>query len=107
MSIKDYRLKTSLINVHYSKVCAFLKLKYICSPFGGLAQLARALPWHGRGHRFDSDILHQPPVCFVQTFLFYLVLSTGKIPTFNNSVCLTTDISIIVNISFLVSSLKS
>ena len=25
---------------------------------GGLAQLARALPWHGRGHRFDSDILH-------------------------------------------------
>jgi hypothetical protein len=26
---------------------------------GGLAQLARALPWHGRGHRFDSDILHK------------------------------------------------
>ncbi len=25
---------------------------------GGLAQLARALPWHGRGHRFESDILH-------------------------------------------------
>jgi hypothetical protein len=26
--------------------------------FGGLAQLARALAWHARGHRFDSDILH-------------------------------------------------
>jgi hypothetical protein len=29
---------------------------------GGLAQLARALPWHGRGHRFDSDILHKGPL---------------------------------------------
>ena len=26
---------------------------------GGLAQLARALAWHARGRRFDSDILHQ------------------------------------------------
>ena len=26
---------------------------------GGLAQLARALAWHARGHRFDSDILHK------------------------------------------------
>ncbi len=26
---------------------------------GGLAQLARALAWHARGHRFESDILHQ------------------------------------------------
>ncbi len=25
---------------------------------GGLAQLARALRLHRRGHRFDSDILH-------------------------------------------------
>ena len=25
---------------------------------GELAQLARALAWHARGHRFDSDILH-------------------------------------------------
>ena len=29
---------------------------------GGLAQLARALAWHARGHRFDSDILHSVPV---------------------------------------------
>ena len=28
-------------------------------PFGGLAQLARALAWHARGHRFDPDILHE------------------------------------------------
>ena len=25
---------------------------------GGLAQLARALAWHARGHRFDAEILH-------------------------------------------------
>ena len=25
---------------------------------GGLAQLARALAWHARGHRFDSGIFH-------------------------------------------------
>jgi hypothetical protein len=27
---------------------------------GELAQLARALAWHARGHRFDSGILHKP-----------------------------------------------
>ncbi len=27
-------------------------------PYGELAQLARALAWHARGHRFDSGILH-------------------------------------------------
>ena len=25
---------------------------------GGLAQLARALAWHARGHQFESGILH-------------------------------------------------
>ncbi len=35
----------------------------VCAPIfaahsGGLAQLARALAWHARGHRFDSVILH-------------------------------------------------
>ena len=29
-----------------------------CLLNGGLAQLARALAWHARGHRFDSGILH-------------------------------------------------
>ena len=28
---------------------------------GGLAQLARALAWHARGHRFEPDILHISP----------------------------------------------
>ena len=27
---------------------------------GALAQLARALAWHARGHRFDSVMLHKP-----------------------------------------------
>ncbi len=31
------------------------------SVLGGLAQLARALAWHARGHRFDPDILHFTP----------------------------------------------
>jgi nitrite reductase/ring-hydroxylating ferredoxin subunit len=33
-------------------------------PAGELAQLARALAWHARGHRFDSVILHcfKPPL---------------------------------------------
>ena len=30
--------------------------------FGGLAQLARALALHARGHQFDSDILHIAPI---------------------------------------------
>ena len=29
------------------------------SSFGELAQLARALAWHARGHEFDSRILHE------------------------------------------------
>ena len=33
--------------------------QYICNPFGGLAQLARALAWHARGRRFDPDTLHK------------------------------------------------
>lgn len=32
---------------------------HFCSRFGGLAQLARVLAWHARGHRFDSGILHK------------------------------------------------
>jgi hypothetical protein len=32
---------------------------HLCTRNGGLAQLARALAWHARGHRFDSDILHE------------------------------------------------
>ena len=36
------------------------KSAYICTvKHGGLAQLARALAWHARGHEFDSRILHK------------------------------------------------
>ena len=38
-------------------MCTGSKLSWEYSN-GGLAQLARALAWHARGHRFDPDILH-------------------------------------------------
>ena len=39
---------------------------------GGLAQLARALAWHARGHRFDSDILHRlKPDLLVGLFVYF------------------------------------
>jgi hypothetical protein len=53
------------------------KSDYICTTsFGGIAQLARALAWHARGHRFDSDYLHKTsPGTIVkqwfQDFLFH------------------------------------
>ena len=31
---------------------------FLCRLIGGLAQLARALAWQARGHRFESGILH-------------------------------------------------
>ena len=41
------------------KICRYDFLPYICTRNGGLAQLARALAWHARGHRFDPGILHK------------------------------------------------
>jgi integrase len=35
--------------------------------------LARALAWHARGHRFESDILHQTPFALLQTGFFLSV----------------------------------
>ena len=51
------------ITRQYREVGKFNGLNfYICSPFGiwsgELAQLARALAWHARGHRFEPGILH-------------------------------------------------
>ena len=42
---------------------------------GALAQLARALAWHARGHRFKSDMLHHlyDFVFFVISFIFILM----------------------------------
>ena len=43
---------------------------------GGLAQLARALAWHARGHRFDSDILHyKNGFATAGPFLFFIYSS--------------------------------
>jgi hypothetical protein len=36
-----------------------MKSLYLQPPNGGIAQLARALAWHARGHRFESDYLHR------------------------------------------------
>jgi hypothetical protein len=46
------------------RFCRWFLGCYLCSPIfglrlGELAQLARALAWHARGRRFDSDILHK------------------------------------------------
>ena len=43
-----------------SAVQICLGLPFVRVAVGGLAQLARALAWHARGHRFDPDILHYP-----------------------------------------------
>ena len=43
--------------------------------YGGLAQLARALAWHARGHRFDSDNLPiRQKICYVKEI--YHILNT-------------------------------
>ena len=47
----------TLIYIGSIQTSTFLVLLTILF-YGGLAQLARALAWHARGHRFDPDILH-------------------------------------------------
>ena len=45
---------------NFQQTLAGIKMMtYICIRNGGLAQLARALAWHARGHEFESRILHQ------------------------------------------------
>ena len=67
-------LASLMKNVHY---CTLKQ--------GGLAQLARALAWHARGHRFDSGILHKASVTadafFVSgavAFTLHFLKSSGK-----------------------------
>ena len=43
----------------------------IFATHGELAQLARALAWHARGRRFDSDILH-PKKSFISDEAFFM-----------------------------------
>ena len=44
---------------------------------GGLAQLARALAWHARGHEFDSRILHDNRVSVRIPFFIYRNSNVG------------------------------
>jgi len=46
---------------------------------GGLAQLARALAWHARGRRFDSDILHENEPLINSTFIGVFVFKNLQI----------------------------
>ena len=51
---------------------------------GALAQLARALAWHARGHRFDSVMLHKrKPATFQRVFLFMVDTVDGLSPIFH------------------------
>ncbi len=56
MQINTLDYFSNIFIKHLQKHIQFLILAI--SKKGGLAQLARALAWHARGHRFDSDILH-------------------------------------------------
>ncbi len=47
---------------------------------GGLAQLARALAWHARGHRFESGILHQDKALQFIVEPFFYVLFCQVVP---------------------------
>ena len=51
--------KTLFGNIFIRIFCKSGKSNYLCHANGGLAQLARALAWHARGHEFESRILHQ------------------------------------------------
>ena len=69
-----------------------LKYKHFFSEemYGGLAQLARALAWHARGHRFDPDILHLSGithfiVCIISAEIFdILTHKTVVLDIYNN-----------------------
>ena len=54
----DFAVKIHFRRFFPSVNCRNKKSDYLCTCIGGLAQLARALAWHARGHEFDSRILH-------------------------------------------------
>ena len=51
---------TDNVGVSSSNLLGSTKDRELKSPSGGLAQLARAPALQAGGHRFDSDILHNP-----------------------------------------------
>ena len=53
--------KSSIKRIFRAENCGNKKIRLSLHPQqGGLAQLARALAWHARGHQFDPGILHNP-----------------------------------------------
>ena len=44
---------------------------------GALAQLARALAWHARGHRFDSVMLHKKETHWIPAGFFFYCFSSS------------------------------
>jgi hypothetical protein len=48
---------------------------YTSIQYGGLAHLARALAWHARGDRFESDILHEKSRLQDGFFIVYSLLA--------------------------------
>ncbi len=67
---KEHRIKT-----RFSYEQTFTDFKRNSKLNGGLAQLARALRWQRRGHRFDSDILHKKSSYNFITAFFNLISS--------------------------------
>ncbi len=59
------------------RFCSLIFSFYLCPRNGGLAQLARALAWHARGHRFDPGILHQGDDFRVVAFFVSCTMRTG------------------------------
>ena len=56
----DFAVKIHFRRFFPSVNCRNKKIRLSLHPQqGGLAQLARALAWHARGHEFESRILHQ------------------------------------------------
>ena len=56
MYVQLFRIISKTPHLYLQKAIKMLIIAL--QQFGGLAQLARALAWHARGHRFDSGILH-------------------------------------------------
>ena len=54
----------------YQNFYLILKNFYICPAFGALAQLARVLDWQSRGHRFDSGMLHNTLIYYIENECF-------------------------------------
>lgn len=62
-------IRRSIFSGHYLEI---KKFRYLCTHNGGLAQLARALAWHARGHQFDPGILHNPDKDGHESILIFL-----------------------------------